>query len=43
MIYLTVKEAALLIISVSSLTLMIYNLVRNRKVRFKKCIFIDAD
>lgn len=37
------EEVMLLIISISSLTLMIYNRVRNRKIRFKKCIFIDAD
>lgn len=42
MIYLTLKEALLLVISVSSLTIMLYNKIKAYKETFKRCTFIDA-
>lgn len=43
MVYLTFQEIILFIISVSSLTLILYNSIRNRKARYKRCTFIDVD
>lgn len=43
MLYLTIEEVMLLIISVSSLTLMTYKAFKRRNIRYKRCTFISAD